>query len=155
MLLWMITYDVSFVLSQQVLLCPIIYTVILVRLLRILEDDIMRMSQEHGQPSMTGPDNGERLVRLRDRLGLWSIGYIAVKRFVDRINGVFSWILLVSVAFDLLTALGIGASLVTPHAENAWADVAFYVSSFILFMAYATVLLLPFVLLNNKVCCTK
>ncbi|OWA50492.1 hypothetical protein BV898_15005 [Hypsibius exemplaris] len=144
MLLWVPAVDGSFVVSQQVLALPVITSIFLLYVLHHLQTRI----------------EGETVMFMVGGCALqWNQLYRQVKRWtwiytetfglLRQFNAFFGWILFFSVGFDVLTALGIGTIIITSEETSPY-FVLYNVFNAGLFLSYATLLFLPFVLLHEK-----
>ena len=145
--LWTLTAFPAFFLSQQVLICPVIFAVFLLYTLRGVEDDVENEIGLARAIVMIGQD--QRLAHLKTKLRVWNRTFVVTQQLVDQLNDVFTWIFLTSVGLDLVTALSLGAEIIQPRSD---APPAMYsVANCALFTAYATIFYSPFVMLHDKV----
>ena len=140
----------AFFLSQQVLIYAVIFSVVILQEMKSLADDIRN---EKIRANVALSQMGMMLwsVTLQRRVMQWTEKYISAQKLIDQLNETFTWILLISVSFDVLTALGLGAEVIQPHARLLPGQVAYNFVNSAVFVAYATLLFLPFALLHDQV----
>ena len=137
----------AFFLSQQVLICPVIFAVFLLHVLRGVEDDIQN---EIGlAKAIVVIDQDKWLAHLRTKLRVWNRTNVVAQQLVDQLNTAFTWIFLTSVGLDLVTALSLGAEIIQPRSDAP--PVMYSVANCALFTSYATIFYSPFVMLHDKV----
>ena len=92
LVLWSVTLDLSFILSQQVTVCAIILTVVSTNMLSVLVNDIQ---QGIGNYLFKSEPSKKQVTALRRKILRWAVAYIAIKKFTDEINfsGRFYWLL--------------------------------------------------------------
>ena len=146
-----VTFDLSFVFSQQVIIVAVIFAVVIARVMDTLDKDIQIVVSQCRNCVNPVPLTTQHWLNLKNRVALWSALYISMIKVINQLNAIFGGILILSVASDLLTALGNGASLVTPGADLSLAEQMFYLSVCGLFTGYTTVLFVPFVMTFDKV----
>ncbi|OWA51937.1 hypothetical protein BV898_16397 [Hypsibius exemplaris] len=146
-LLWTLLADLPFLLSQQILLGGVIFIVKLVRIMKDLNREIKNEIDQLGERRC-----GVRSERVlwNARIRRWTTTYVACQRFVRQFNAFYQWILLISVGLDILAALGLGANLVAPAEGPQDKTTVVYVTANCAFLAYATVLFIPFVQLYEE-----
>ena len=158
--MWFFTIETAFILSQQVLVCGVICAVVILRALNELEHSIVdyETASTSGKLTLHSPSDEQDAVlralnwcELRQKVRTWTMTYTALHKLVGKMNGTFSWIWLVSVVSDTVTALGLGADLVIPNVSLSAGAAIYSVAACGLFVSYATVLFLPFVFLHDKV----
>ncbi|OQV24170.1 hypothetical protein BV898_02120 [Hypsibius exemplaris] len=79
----------------------------------------------------------------------WTWMYTETFLVLEHLKDSFGWILLVSVSLDVMTALGVGTTLITSNKASPY-FVLYHVCSAGLFLSYATLLFLPLVFLHEK-----
>ncbi|OWA50491.1 hypothetical protein BV898_15004 [Hypsibius exemplaris] len=143
-LLWTPSIDLMFFLSQQVIAYAALCAITLLYVLRSLQAEIHSATEYHLSMSPTG--DVSRWMRMRRKVIRWTDIYTEVCGAVREINVVFGWIVFISVGVDILTTFGMSATLMTSTETNL-NYVVYNVCISGVFLAYATVPFVPFVLL--------
>ena len=152
LVLWSVTLDLSFILSQQVILCAVILTVVSTDMLSVLVNDIQRVIDNY---QFKSKPSKKQVTALRRKILRWSVAYIAIEKFTDEINLVFGPILLATIGFDILSAVAYGSNSLRLNGPLFTADGVVYVTTCAMFTSYATLFLPPFVRMNEKVSTVK
>ena len=145
-LLWGLSAEPTFILSQQVLISAVIFALLLLQALRAMEGEIKREICHIAEVVREDSDTD-----IQSKVALWMATYMAAQKLLDKLNETFSWILMSSVGCDVIVSLSLGAKLIQPHSERSTTLLIYFAASCGLFMSYATLLFLPFVLLHDKV----
>ncbi|OWA51933.1 hypothetical protein BV898_16393 [Hypsibius exemplaris] len=149
--IWVPFVDVPFVLSQQVLICSVIFAVVLTKVLRRMnaeiEVEIGSWGTEFAGSNARHARRG--CERLQEECQKWAFLYVDCQNFVSKFNAFFGGIVLVSVAMDFLSALGNGANILAGSRASVGLIVTCTGLS-LLFLSYTTVLFIPFVLVCEE-----
>ncbi|OWA51932.1 hypothetical protein BV898_16392 [Hypsibius exemplaris] len=140
---WVPLVDVPFVLSQQVLLCSVLFAVYLVKLLKLISRDIQ--SEFEAQLKVTSGSGN-----LSGNVERWTFVYVECQRFMCAFNALFGWIWFVSVVLDFSTVLGCGSNILAGETSLDNDLTAVFVWMAVPGTLYITVLFLPFVLVNEE-----
>ncbi|OWA55466.1 hypothetical protein BV898_19853 [Hypsibius exemplaris] len=147
--LWTLLVDWPFLLSQQILISGLIFVWSAVKTIRNLRKETVA---EKNNLTVSWSQIGTR--SLPDRIENWTLTYVNMSRFVEYFNDCFGGILLVSVVLDVLTAMAFFTRLIsTPSAFDSLGFIKMFRYGWVggVFLAYATICYLPFILLHEEV----
>ena len=147
---WCMTAVPAFFLSQQVIISAVIFAFILLQTLRMLEKEIQD-EVDHALSELNSIGMESWSSRLYRKVIRWTRMYTAAQKMLDSLNDMFTWILLVSIGCDLLTAISLGLKLIQPHANLSMIKAMYIIAGCALFIAYTTLQFLPFALLHQRV----
>ncbi|OWA51935.1 hypothetical protein BV898_16395 [Hypsibius exemplaris] len=143
---WTVLVDVPFVLSQQVLLCALIFAVKLLMILKKLKAEISELTSD-----LEVSHEISRWKTFHAQVKKWTRVYVTCQRFLYQFNSFFGRILLLSVTLDVFTTLGLGANLVAPaKGTTSLVTSGYYVFLCGIYLSYATLLFIPFVLVHEE-----
>ena len=139
-----------YILSQQVYLCAIVFSLFLSEVLTVMSREIKAETALNNEQFPSS--SKKRLHGIDDwKLRRWKDAYVRLMVINRSVNEHFDFIFLLTYSLDFLAVLGSASWLLTGDEKSS---VLYYVSSFtgiLVFGAFATLLPLPFVIFHEKV----
>ncbi|OWA51934.1 hypothetical protein BV898_16394 [Hypsibius exemplaris] len=145
--IWIISTDLPFILSQQVLVIGLAIAVTLLKGLQGVSYDIRAETTKWLKEKS---NDGKQEELLCEKICKWTFVYVKGQIVLRQLNEFFGWILLVSVGFDFVTALGVSGYVMTSERPLSRLSTTLNAGIAVLFLAYATVFFVPFVMLLEK-----
>ncbi|OQV16558.1 hypothetical protein BV898_09233 [Hypsibius exemplaris] len=137
-----------FILSQQVIVCGIVYVLCLLTVLQSVTRNLQ--GELANWLKGTNVEPRSRDDDLSRRVKHWMCVYMDGQTCLHQLNGFFGWIFLAAVGLDFAMALGSGADLLISKSASRAAAPARDAWTACLFLTYTTVLYLPCVLLLEE-----